>query len=404
MGCSVGCAPHGAAPYPQEVESHICPYKEMSPLPPQEDVHLKERPLTPRETAPPPPPLTLSQEANSYLAPARASFAPVLAGLGRSIKTDASEAAREAWAEAIASLSLNPTPVSLCNNEIAPSITIVACGGNISDPEEVRYELVRASPDALLHGTASSCDVFASRDQACGSRELSESHTVGCLLLRAPPGSFATSWDDCGDAADAAKWLQEQMPDLQAIIMASASENKEADFAGIRSVFPQCPVYANGHLASSWQTLSHLGSSATGVSLLGIGPHVAFGAADIPLSRNASTTDCIEHVFELAMSAGQLSRATAALVTYCGSLEGRPLWEEFQAKVPAVCVLGLTRTCIDVEQNNGSIRVLVFGERDLVSTAGIAVSCKEVSAMAEDETSSTSTACPHSPENRDLHE
>lgn len=318
---------------------------------------------------------------------AASAVGAVLAGLGASSVSAPAIAAREALSNAIASLAAaSGTARSLAATRHAASLAIVTCSKVIHDAEEVRCELVRAVPDALLHGASSSATLCTSPNAQRQSSAASEA--VGCLLLEAPEGSFATAWDDTGDALYAAKWLQEQMPIAQAIIMATVPGQEESALNAIQSVFPGVAIYGGSAAdATSWVTMSHLGSAKHGISLVGIGVHVGFGVADtVPTDDTDFSRDLVE-VYDAAMLAGDLQRATAGILTCRGRVIDFSCAENFRERVGDLPILGVS--CVDSNRSRdsgSSIGMMLFGERYPPNMCS-----------AEDETGSTSTACPNSP-------
>lgn len=370
----------------------------LSPVPLIEQWQQGEKPLTPRPTAPPPPPLTTVETTTvdpwsscSYRSAVCCSK-PVVAGLGASSAAGAAEAAREALSSAIASLSVAAGVAP------TPSLAIVACSKAIDDAEEVRCELVRAMPHALLHGAASVATLFATPGTSrsrCGSAPMD---AVGCLLLQAPEGSFASAWDDTGDAIYAAKWLQEQMPDPQAIIMATVPGQEESALSAVQSVFLGIPVYGKSAVDSThWVTMSHLGSADHGISLVGIGVHVGFGAADAAPRSNTDLSASITEVYDAAMVAGCLKRSTAGILTCRGHLADLSFAEHLKECMGDIPVLAVT--CAQQAQSlkhGPSIGLMLFGERQPQQQFESADLCR-TACSTEDETASVSTAWPQSP-------
>lgn len=314
---------------------------------------------------------------------------PVLCGLGSSSAAKADEAAREALASAFEALA------AATGRAPKPSLAIVACSKAVADAEEARCELVRAMPDALLHGAASMATLFAS--QSPSSSRSAPSDAVGCLLLEAPDGSFAAAWDDTGDALYAAKWLQEQMPDAQAVIMSAAPGHEESAAQAVELVFPGVPVYGRSAVqAAHWVTMSHLGSSENGVSLVGIGAKVGFGAADAAPRSEQDFSSSLVEVYDAAMVAGCLKNATAGIITCRGQLSDFSFADPLRQKVAGMPLLGaVCDNHAQLQQHGPSIGIMLFGERQ--PQQGFANGMLSKVCSSEEESTSGSTAWPGSP-------
>lgn len=354
-----------------------------------------ERSLPPRATAPPPPPFAnWETTATEVSASSPASLVgAVFAGLGTSSRKVAAEAAREALGFAMTSLAA----ASEEGISLAPSLAIVACGRNVGDAEEVRCQLVRAIPDVLLQGASLVPSVFTSCAQPLGtscSRPLA--NAVGCLLLQAPEGSYAAAWDDTGDAIGAAKWLQEQMPQVQAIIMTAVPGSEEAARRGVQLVFPLVPVYGwSSADATNWSTLSHLGSSERGISLVGICVHVGFGAAEVPCDSSLDFATSFEKAYEGAMAAGNLDTAAAGILTCRGKGADMSAAVTLSANACHIPMLGVA--CAERSDARGSsIAIMLFGKRRPPAELSNGESSKNVPGFDES-TTSGSTDRPEGP-------
>mmetsp|Transcript_11415 Transcript_11415/g.33649 ORF Transcript_11415/g.33649 Transcript_11415/m.33649 type:complete len:404 (-) Transcript_11415:445-1656(-) len=142
------------------------------------------------------------------------------------------------------------------------------------DAEEVRKAFADALPGVPLHGITSSGALLTSGGSKSGA--------VGCLLIKYPKESFATAYDE-KDGEAAAKALKEGMAKPATIFMGATPGAEEGVVEALGKEFPGVPVYggtaADDELAGAWSVMSADKSSGTGVSLVGIGPSVKFGAA-----------------------------------------------------------------------------------------------------------------------------
>ena len=155
-----------------------------------------------------------------------------------------------------------------------PSIAFVSATV-ASDIEEVRKSFAEKLPEGTpVHGITSSGSILTSD----GARQAA----VGCLLLSADDGSFATSYD-AEDGAKAAEALKAEMDDPQAIFMGATPGAEEGVLAALAEAFPGVPVFggtaADDELSGAWSVFSAEASSGTGVSLVGVGDAVKFGAS-----------------------------------------------------------------------------------------------------------------------------
>ena len=156
----------------------------------------------------------------------------------------------------------------------SPSIAFVSHTA-ARDPEEVRKAFVEHLPAGTpIHGITSSSAILTSQGAKAGA--------VGCLLLSAADEGFATAFDP-EDGGKAAIALKDKMPSPQAIFMGATPGAEEGVIAALADVFSDVPVYggtaADDELAGAWSVMSAEESSATGVSLVGIGESVKFGAS-----------------------------------------------------------------------------------------------------------------------------
>lgn len=228
----------------------------------------------------------------------------VLGGFGVSTASDDRRAAKEAL-ESAASRLAQSAGASLAPS---PTIAFVSCTSS-RDSEKVRQELVRAMPEALLHGVTSSIALLGPAG--------SVGNAVGCLLLEGPEGGFALGWDEDGNAAEAAAWLRDQMPKPQAVILGAAPGAEEEALAALAATFPGVPVYggtaSDDENAGKWSVISHLGSSSTGISLVGIGDNVGFGASLLAPYSPTTTTGKVTKVEPGKGSVSGVSRGRGVL-------------------------------------------------------------------------------------------
>merc|ERR1711998_829860 len=91
--------------------------------------------------------------------------------------------------------------------------TIAFCACTIdAKPEDVQAEFAKALPGVPIHGLTSNGNLLTASGAAKG---------VGCLLIKANAGAFATSFSETGDAAAAVAALKEKMAAPQAIFMST---------------------------------------------------------------------------------------------------------------------------------------------------------------------------------------
>lgn len=379
--------------------------------------------LTPKPTAPPPSPRPTIETTTIFdhgaLTASASSASTVAGGLGASSARAPADAAREAFAQACVSLA---RAVGTDEGEAPqPALAIVVCGKAVTDAEEVRCEVIRAVPEALLHGAASVEALCVNRigpaRDPCGGNQRSPSDCVGCLLLEAGEGCFAAAWDDTGDALYAARWLQEQMPNPQAVIMAALPGARARSISAVQSVFPGTPVHVIGAAEeSAWVTLSHLGSAENGVSLVGIGMQVGFGAAKsfLHLGGAENAKDFYApawEVYETAMLRGSLQRASAGILLCSGCLDNHALVEVCE-QFGDLPILAMSSRAVDTPGQGSpspSIGMMLFGERrplldsqEIDSEDPAKTVCSTEEGTASPHGSATDTSCTASLASRDL--
>ena len=181
------------------------------------------------------------------------------------------------------------------------------------DIEEVRKAFVQqlssssaSAPTILMHGITSSGALLEPGDGSLAD-------SVGCLLLSSDSSTgedFAAVFDASGDGASAAAALKERTGSCppQAIFMGATPGAEESILESISQEFPGIPVFggtaADDELNGSWKVWSADESSGQGVSLVGIGPNVKFGASMVgpytPTSRTCMATKAEgRRVFEI---------------------------------------------------------------------------------------------------------
>ena len=162
--------------------------------------------------------------------------------------------------------------------EKCPNPTIAFISSTVKrDSESVRAEFVKHLPKGTqIHGITSSGAILTTGGANAGA--------VGCLLLSGEEGSFKTAYHP-EDGAAAAKSLKARMPNPQAIYMSATPGAEEGVIEALAAEFPDVPVFggtaADDELAGAWAVMSDEGVSGTGVSLVGIGESVKFGASMI---------------------------------------------------------------------------------------------------------------------------
>ena len=144
----------------------------------------------------------------------------------------------------------------------------------VRNVEEVREAFVGSLPGTPIHGITSSGAVLT------GSGAIPSS--VGCLLLSAEPDDFAVAFDE-KDGSKAATSLKAMMPNPKAIFLGATPGAEEGVIEVLSNEFPGVPVFggtaADDELTGAWSVFSSTASSETGVSLVGIGGDISFGAS-----------------------------------------------------------------------------------------------------------------------------
>mmetsp|Transcript_4176 Transcript_4176/g.5668 ORF Transcript_4176/g.5668 Transcript_4176/m.5668 type:complete len:387 (-) Transcript_4176:354-1514(-) len=185
----------------------------------------------------------------------------VSSGFGSSTLESTKEAVIEAVKAATSSVS-------------DPSIAFISCTVS-RDVDEVLKEFVDALPkDVPIHGITSSGALLSSKGSQGGA--------VGCLLLKGGEGDFATAYDaEKGETA--VLGLKEKMASPQVIFMGATPGAEEGIIASIKEHFPGVPVYggtaADDALSGDWKVMCRETASGTGVSLVGVGSSVKYGAS-----------------------------------------------------------------------------------------------------------------------------
>lgn len=196
-------------------------------------------------------------------------------GFGVSQDPDTFTAVAEAVSQATQQLE-DGTQTKNTRNLNQPLTMAFVSATVIRDIEQVRQAFVEKLPNgSLIHGLTSSGSILSTTDGA-------QEGAVGCLLVRADEGDFATGYA-AKDSMEAARALQEQMPHPQAIFMSTTPGEEENVLASLDKNFPNVPVFggtaADNELNGEWMVWNGQESSETGVSLVGVGPTVRFGAS-----------------------------------------------------------------------------------------------------------------------------
>lgn len=211
-----------------------------------------------------------------------AAAAPVsiLAGQGFSVQEATGDAVMQAVQMA----------VDQANTE-QPQICFAACTAD-RDVGEVQAAFAQLLPGVPIHGLTSSGAVLHSQG--------SLPRGIGCLLIEAAPGSFATAFSE--DVEQAALILKEQMPQPQAILMSTVPGSEEGAIAQITAVFGEAivPIFggtaADNEVKGDWRVFCSTGVSDRGISLVGINQGVRFGAhiagPYTPTEKTAVITKC----------------------------------------------------------------------------------------------------------------
>jgi hypothetical protein len=155
-----------------------------------------------------------------------------------------------------------------------PSVAFVSTTVS-RDIEEVRKSFADELPEGTpIHGITASGAIL--------TRQGAKGGAVGCLLISAEDGAFATAYD-AEDGGRAAQILKANMGAPQAIFMGTTPGAEEGVLVAIGEAFPGVPVFggtaADDDLSGAWSVFSSEASSSTGVSLVGIGEAVKFGAS-----------------------------------------------------------------------------------------------------------------------------
>jgi hypothetical protein len=204
----------------------------------------------------------------------KSTAASLSSGFGASAATNVSDAVKQAIAAA-----------SVPN----PTIAFISCTSD-RDCEAVRAEFAKALPKVAIHGITT-----AGMGLLQTSGPLAKA--VGCLLIDAEPGSFAAAFDE-NHAVKAAAALKLAMPSPKAVILGTTPGKEEDALKAVRDAFGDVPVYggtaADNELKGQWKVMGTTGSSGEGVSLVGIGAKVRFGASMIgpytPTAKTAKVT------------------------------------------------------------------------------------------------------------------
>jgi len=187
---------------------------------------------------------------------------PVQVGVSSGVGFSTLEITREAVADAVTMAMKDIT---------SPVLAFAGCTCE-RDIEEVQACFAEFLPGVPLHGITSSGFLM----HTSGSIP----NGIGCLVLQAPEGSFATALAD--DVTDAASLLAQQMPQPKAIIMSTVPGQEEACIDVLNQIFG-VPVYggtaADNELKGEWKVFGTNGTTSSGISLVGVGPAVGFGAS-----------------------------------------------------------------------------------------------------------------------------
>jgi hypothetical protein len=180
--------------------------------------------------------------------------------------------------------------------------------------------------------------------------------------------------------------------------MSAVPDQQERSIAAVQSIFPGIPVYGSGAMETrNWVTMSHLGSAECGISLVGIGLQVGFGAADVVLKGNTSSSTSLVEAYDAALVAGYLKRATAGIVTCTGCLPDSCFSDSLVGKIGELPILIVA--CghqASLLKPSPSIGIMLFGERH-PTVIFENTSLSECACDAAEETASDSTAWPQSP-------
>jgi len=172
--------------------------------------------------------------------------------------------------------------------------TMAFCACTVAHkPADVAKEFAKALPGVPIHGITSSGAIL---QPGVGATPAG----VGCLLIDAAEGSFATGYDTDGSAAKAAAALKAKMGSPQAIIMGGTPGSEEGALLEIAAAFPGVPVYggtaADNDVSGKWAVFNESGASGKGLSLVGVGADVKFLGSMKgpykPTAKKAVATGC----------------------------------------------------------------------------------------------------------------
>jgi 1-Cys peroxiredoxin 6 len=172
----------------------------------------------------------------------------------------------------------------------APAICFASCTVD-RDVSEVAAFFTQYLPGVPIHGLTSSGSVLRPAGAVANG--------VGCLLVEAQPGSFASAFSE--DVMEVVSLLKEQMPQPQAIIMSTVPGSEESVIDAINRTFEAAvPVYggtaADNDLKNQWSVFGAAGCSSCGISLIGVGQNIRFGASMLgpyaPTEDRATITKC----------------------------------------------------------------------------------------------------------------
>jgi hypothetical protein len=137
---------------------------------------------------------------------------------------------------------------------------------------DVAKEFGKLLPGVPIHGITSSAAIL----QPGGATP----DGVGCLLIEAAEGSFATGFASDGSATAAATALKVKMATPKALILGATPGAEEGALLELAEIFPGVPVYggtaADNDVSGKWSVFSESGASAKGLSLVGVGAGVKF--------------------------------------------------------------------------------------------------------------------------------
>lgn len=157
---------------------------------------------------------------------------------------------------------------------------------------DVAKEFGKLLPGVPIHGITSSAAIL----QPGGATP----DGVGCLLIEAAEGSFATGFASDGSATAAATALKVKMATPKALILGATPGAEEGALLELAEIFPGVPVYggtaADNDVSGKWSVFSESGASAKGLSLVGVGAGVKFFGSMMgpytPTPKKAVATGC----------------------------------------------------------------------------------------------------------------